>query len=219
MVPPTWTIREDDRNEMFMRRHIEIPVRSQCCDAHIKDGHLSREAFLSLTPYKVENRLVSREKLMNILQSYRQRIISKKYLDFDDHLGMTDADYTKLTGFTRDQHTRILSFIPSTALRNSATRSVRSALACLLMKLKLGLSNSVLASMLGISDKRQISHIISSARVALAQHFVPRYLGLNHLSRQDVIDNHTSSIATRLLTEGRNPCILVLDGTYLFIQV
>ena len=126
---------------------------------------------------------------------------------------MTDADYTKLTGFTRDQHTRILSFIPSTALKNSVTRSARSALACLLVKLKLGLSNSVLASMLGISDKRQISHIISSARVALSQHFVPQYLGLNHLSRQDVIDKHTSPIASRLLTEGRDPCILGLDGT------
>jgi hypothetical protein len=156
---------------------------------------------------------------MNILQSYRGRVTSKKHLDFDDYLRMTDADYTLLTGFTRAQHTRILSYIPPTALKNSVTRSARSALACLLMKLKLGLSNSVLASMVGISDKRQMSHIISSARVALAQHFVPHHLGLDHLTRQDVIDKHTSPIASRLLTEGRDPCILVLDGTYLYIQV
>jgi hypothetical protein len=132
---------------------------------------------------------------------------------------MTDADYTKLTGFTRAQHTRILSYVPSTALKNSANRSIRCALGCLLMKLKLGLSNSVLASMVGVYDKSQMSHIISSARVALAQHFVPNHLGLAHLTRQDVIDRHTSPIASRLLTEGRHPCILVLDGTYLFIQV
>jgi hypothetical protein len=132
---------------------------------------------------------------------------------------MTDADYTKLTGFTRAQHTRILSYIPSTALKNSVTRSARSALGCLLMRLKLGLNNSVLASMVGVSDKRQLSRIISNARVALAQHFVPHHLDLDHLTRQDVIDKHTSPIATRLLTEDRDPCILVLDGTYLFIQV
>ena len=98
-------------------------------------------------------------------------------------------------------------------------RSARSALACLLMKLKLGLSNSVLASMVGITDKREMSHIISGARIALAQHFVPHYLGLEHLTRQDVIDKHTSPIASRLLTEGQVPCLLVLDGTYLYIQV
>ena len=131
----------------------------------------------------------------------------------------TDADYVKLTGFTRAQHTKILSHIPATALQNSATRSARSALAYLLMKLKLGLSDPILASMAGTDGKRQTSRIISSARVALAQHFVPCYLGLAHLTRQDVINKHTSPIASRLLTEGRNPCILVLDGTYLYIQV
>ena len=48
---------------------------------------------------------------------------------------------------------------------------------------------------------------------------MPHFLGLAHLTRQDVIDKHTSPIASRLLTEGRDPCILVLDGTYLYIQV
>ena len=87
------------------------------------------------------------------------------------------------------------------------------------MKLKLGLSDSALSSNTGVDSKRQISRIISSARVALAQHFVPVYLGLSHITRQDVINKHTSPIANRLLAEGRDPCILVLDGTYLYIQV
>jgi hypothetical protein len=132
---------------------------------------------------------------------------------------LADDDYKNLTGFTRAQHNHILSYIPATALKNTATRSTRCALGCLLMKLKLGLSNSVLATMLGIGDKRQVSRIISSARVALAEHFVPHHLGLAHVTRQDVIDKHTSHIAKRLLTEGRDLCIMVLDGTYLFIQV
>ena len=83
------------------------------------------------------------------------------------------------------------------------------------MELKLRLKNSVLASVAGVDSKRQISHIISSARVTFVQHFVPCYLGLVHPTRQDVIDKPTPPIASRLLTEGRNPCILLLDGTYL----
>ena len=120
---------------------------------------------------------------MNMHHSNRERVNSKKYLDFDDYLCMTDADYTKFTGFTLTQHTRILSYIPPTALKNTVMRSARSALACLLMKLKLGLSSSVLASMVGITDKRQMSHIISDARIALAEHFVPHHLSLEHLTR------------------------------------
>ena len=100
-------------------------------------------------------------------------------------------------------------------MSSSTTRSVQSTLGYLLMKLKLGLSDSVLASMVGIESKRQMNRIISNVRAALIRHFVPSYLGLAHMTRQDVIDKHTSPIANHLLTEGWNPCILVLDGTYL----
>ena len=44
-------------------------------------------------------------------------------------------------------------------------------------------------------------------------------LGLDHLTREDIIDKQTSQIASRLLDEGRHPCILLPDGTYLYIQV
>ena len=45
MTPPTWTIRKDDRNELFIRRHMDIPARSRCCKSHTVNDHLSREAF------------------------------------------------------------------------------------------------------------------------------------------------------------------------------
>ncbi|CAF4618720.1 unnamed protein product, partial [Rotaria magnacalcarata] len=195
-----------------------IPAGSRCCTLHTVGKRLIPEAFQSLVPHKAQYRRFSPQTLINLLKSYRTRLNSNKHLDFDECMCLTDADYIKLTGFTRAQHAHILSHIPPTSLKNSATRSARSALAYLLMKLKLGLSDSVLASMVGVDSKRQMSRIISEARVAVTKHFVPRYLGLAHLTRQDVIDKHTSPIANRLLTEGRDPCILVLDGTYLYIQ-
>ena len=219
MVPPTKIIGEDDRSEMFLRRHIDIPKGSRCCASHMIDNRLSCEEFSSVQPYKVQSRPFCVKDLMSILDSYRAKVNSRKHLDFDDYLSIPDASYKLLTGFTRAEHRRILSHIPPSALKNSLTRSARSALAYLLMKLKLGVSDSVLAAMVGVSDKRQMGFIISSARDALVQHFVPRYLGLRHLTREEVIEKHTSPIASRLLTEGRDPCILVLDGTYLFIQV
>ena len=106
-----------------------------------------------------------------------------------------------------------------TTLKNSVMRSAQSTLACLLMKLKMDLTNAVLASMVGTTDKRQMSHIISSAPIPLAQCFVPHHLCLEHSTPQNVIDKHTSPIARRLLTKGQDSCLLVLDRTYLYIQV
>ena len=131
-------------------------------------------------------------------------------------MSLSDTDCVKLTGFTSTQHTQILSHIPPGAVKNSTTRS---ALAYLLMKLKLGLSNLILVSMIGINSKRQMGRIISGVRMALTKHFVPRYLGLAHITRQDVINKHTSPIGSRLLAEDRDQCILVFDGTYRYIQV
>ncbi|CAF4616697.1 unnamed protein product [Rotaria socialis] len=144
---------------------------------------------------------------------------SNKNVDLDDPLSLSDIEYKNLTGFTRTQHDRVLSYIPASALKTSINRSPRCAIACLLMKLRLALSNSVLASMLGIDNKRKVTDIIHSTSAALVKYFVLHYLGLAHINREEIIKKHTSSIATRLLTENRNPCILVPDGTYLYIQV
>lgn len=219
IVPPAVTIREEDREEMFIRRHIEIPPGSRCCTKHTIDKRLLPDVFLSLVPYRLDYRLFSPQHILNLLETYRARVNSKYYINFDEGTSLTNIDYIQLTGFTRTQHNQILSHIPAGALKNSTTRSVRSALGYLLMKLKLGVSDAVLASITGVHSKRQISRIIASVRVALAEHFVPSYLGLSHITRQDVIDKHTSPIANRLLADGRDPCILVLDGTYLYIQV
>ncbi|CAF4519829.1 unnamed protein product [Rotaria sp. Silwood2] len=121
MMPPTVTIREEDRNELFIRRHIEIPSGSRCCKKHTVDKRLLPEAFLSLVPHKVEYRLFSPQRLINVLQTYRSRLNYKKHLDFDECMSLTDADYVKLTGFSRAQHTQILSHIPSGAMKNSTT--------------------------------------------------------------------------------------------------
>jgi hypothetical protein len=219
LTPPTVTIKKEDRDNVFVKRNIIIPKGSCCCDEHTVNGYLSREAFFAITAYKDRQETFGVNYIIDIMQKLRTEVNTNKHLNFDDGFSLSDTDYKNLTGFTRAQHDHILTYIPPSALKNSINRSPRCAIACLLMKLRLGLSNSVLASLLGIDNKRRVTDIIQSARLALSQHFAPHHIGLAHISRQDVIQNHTSSIATQLLTENRNPCILVLDGTYFYIQV
>ncbi|CAF3434108.1 unnamed protein product [Rotaria socialis] len=104
IVPPTVTILEADRTELFIRRHIEIPAGSRCCTLHTVGKRLIPEAFQSLVPRKAQYRRFSPQTLINLLKSYRTRLNSNKHLDFDECMCLTDADYIKLTGFTRAQH-------------------------------------------------------------------------------------------------------------------
>ena len=51
--------------------------------------------------------------------------------------------------------------------------------------------------------------------------FVPQHLGFGHISRDEVISQHTRPLAQELFSSGtaeKTPALLVLDGTYIYIQ-
>ena len=50
-------------------------------------------------------------------------------------------------------------------------------------------------------------------------HFVPKHLEFEHISRWNVIDQHTCPLGKRLFTNpGDDKAILILDGTYIYVQ-
>ncbi|CAF4370868.1 unnamed protein product [Rotaria sp. Silwood2] len=95
-------------------------------------------------------------------------------------------------------------------MRNSHVRSVRVALAVFLAKLRLALSNRILAVLFHLDNKRVVSHIISQVRKALMKEFVPYHLNLQHINRQTAIEEHQTAIATILYTNKPNQ--LCVDG-------
>jgi hypothetical protein len=103
-------------------------------------------------------------------------------------------------------------------MRNTRVRSVRVALAVFLAKLRLGLSNSVLACLFQIKCKRTVSRICHQIRTALIKDFVPKHLGFQHMDRNTVLAQHQSVIATELLTDSPNQVVLIADGTYIYCE-
>jgi hypothetical protein len=55
-------------------------------------------------------------------------------------------------------------------------------------------------------------------REALMKTFVPLNLGFQHISRNEILADHQTVIATELLTSGPDEIVLIADGTYLFCQ-
>ena len=107
-------------------------------------------------------------------------------------------------------------FVNSTRkyLNHSGVRSVRTALAILLVKLRTALPSSIL-SMLFAIQKRTITTIIASVCRDLSRSFVPAFLGFNHITRQEIIDKHTTVFAKTLFGSSQDVAITIADGTYI----
>jgi hypothetical protein len=136
-------------------------------------------------------------------------------ISFDNPLTYTDHDYNVLIGINKSDFDILCKQIE---MRNTNNRSISMAVGCLLTKLRLGLSNEVLCTLYSVKDKRTIGHNIESARIAFVKHFVPFYVGFNHISREVIIKHHTRPLAKHLLTGGQDAAILVLDSTYIYVQ-
>ena len=118
--------------------------------------------------------------------------------------------------FPSDQFDKLLTNI--TSMRNSYVRSVRVALAVFLAKMRLGISNRVLATLFHLKNKRGASRIIHEVTDALLKDFVPYHLGFQHIERETVLNHHQTNIASQLMADKDDQVIIVMDGTYLYVQ-
>ena len=105
-------------------------------------------------------------------------------LNFDEIRCLTSDNYYVLTDLSRIDFDNLTSCIPSSALKNTQNRSARTAIACLLMKLRLEISHQVLAILLSLKDKCTVSHVIHSVHKAIVQWFVSYFLGFDHTTRK-----------------------------------
>ncbi|CAF1625042.1 unnamed protein product [Rotaria magnacalcarata] len=122
----------------------------------------------------------------------------------------------RLTDVQRDNFNHLLKYLST--MRNSSARSIRIALAIYLTKLRQGISNSVLATIFRLGDKRLVSHILQQVRQHLKSNFVSQHLGFIDITREEVLTHHQTTIANKLLTSQSDQVCVAIDGTYMYIQ-
>ena len=50
------------------------------------------------------------------------------------------------------------------------------------------------------------------------EHFVPKFLGFSHMTRDEFVSKHTRSFVQHPYANGMPVAVLVLIGTYIYIQ-
>lgn len=203
------------RFNTFVHHSIIIPAGARCCPIHIDQDSFTEQAseMLESGQYR-ETSNFNRTDLKVLLDKARDVILKSenKKISFDT---MCDSDIFNFTGLNKNQFDDLFSHI--TSIRNTETRSAKTCLGIFLTKMRTGISNKILATIFNLS-KDSVRRAIASVRKNLMQTFTQDNIGFQHISRKQVIDHHTRPLAQTLFGDGLSPAILVIDGTYIYIQ-
>jgi len=203
-----------------LKKNIFIPEGARCCPFHIVDDKLTMEAIDRLAPSSIQYRKFSSTDLQLMISKWQILFEQQKHFNFDNSQSLSDDEYKIFTSLTKVQFDDLVWYISKSNIRNSSNRSIRTALAIFLCKLQLGLSNTLLTVLFQLPNKRTVSSVLESIRTALMIEFVPSNLGFNHITRHEIIRQHTSTIAQQLMcADEPDTAIVVIDGTYIYIQV
>ena len=214
------TVSSEDRYWILLKKNIFVPEGSRCCPEHTANRRLTSDAIDRIAPSSVQYKEFDSNDVQLMINTWQMFFQQQKRFDFDDDRSMADDEYKCLTSLSKEQFSDLIDHVSSSDMRHSSNRSVRTAVAILLCKLRLGLSNRLLGILFQIPNKRTVARSIESARKVLMDRFVPYNVGFNHVSRNEIIRQHTSSLAQKLFADDQpDSAILVVDGTYLYIQV
>jgi len=89
----------------------------------------------------------------------------------------------------------------------------------LLMKLRLQLSQRIIAFLFDIRNPSVVSDSIRDVLKALKDGFVNQHLGYNHTSRENLQKSHMSHYFSKVLELPPESLVTILDGTYLYVEV
>ncbi|CAF3389448.1 unnamed protein product [Rotaria socialis] len=207
---------KQQRTLIFVKRGIFISEDARCCPSHIYNKQLNFDSLCQIRGTHFDKLVFDANRLEEIIADFRLIVDNLKTFDFDDPYSLSDMDYYNITGLHKDEFDIVVDSVVS--MRESRIRSKRTTTALFCAKMRLGLSNSVLSTMFHIKDDKVVSRIIHQVTEALMKNFVPKHTGFRHVSRQTVLEQHQTLKANMLLTSNNQQVVVVMDGTYLYLQ-
>jgi len=205
------------RIDLFIRARIHIPEKNRVCKLHLLQGYFTEEAktFIKATKPDTE---VNGQQVSKWLNELADRLIQpRRPIDFNLPSQLTEGDFKLLTGIGEAAFNHLLEVLRESKMRESGNRTLRNALGIFLVTLRLNLSQRVLAFLFGIPNQSVISETIDAVSQVLSDKFVAKHLGYQHLNREELMTKMCSTYHT-ILERDLEDLILILDGTYLYVE-
>lgn len=202
-------IPEETRIQCYIKTQIYIPSGNRCCRAHFLKNRIYEEDLVLLKAYSNTTSLTASE-LSKIMGTLSVRCDST-LLDKVGEYTLSEKQLKVFTGLNWEQLNELKDML--TSLRNSQSRSVIQALVVFLLKLRSGNSNAMIASILQLKNEHEVSDYSNSVMKSFENDVLPFRFGINSVSRDELIQNHTTEIA-KLLFDAHDKLFLICDGTY-----
>ncbi|WAQ94044.1 hypothetical protein MAR_006515 [Mya arenaria] len=171
--PKLIVVPSEARFAAFVQCNVIIKSGTRWCPVHMNESLIKDEALKSVKA--AESAYVNRATVLELLNKLRESC--KKSNRRFDFTTLNNEEYVDLTGLSKAAFGDICYCIEG-HIRNTPVRDVHTTFDI---------------------SKSSIRRAITSTRQTLTEHFVPHTFGLNHISRQEVIDKHTRQLAHSLL--------------------
>ncbi len=205
------------KKDLWMDNGIYLPKGVRCCMKHISEEIFDDEAKKRLNEKKREGLKISRAEISEWIKWLTDLAKNKtRTVNFDDPKTDEEA-YEELLGLKKNEFDEVFEYIKDGLLK-SRNRSPRNALAIFLAKLRLGVSQRVLARLFGIDNQSVISLTFHRVAELLTEKFVPSNLGFKHMSREQIMEKHNPAFVRHMFELEDGKLVFILDGTYFFMQ-
>lgn len=194
------------KKRQLIENKLYIPTSARVCNIHL-DGN----SWADLN--ELNDSAFTADQIKDMLDTLVTACNENQAFNFDTVENITTEELHFSVGLTHEQFERILQETPSLL---EVSRRPKTVLGAYLMKIRSGEPNERLAARLGIS-RRTFERKVNIARQRLLEDFVPRHLGWDHISRQEIISRNLT-IPNSLYGENGTRAILIFDGTYIYIQ-
>lgn len=189
--------------------HCLIPRHARICQ-----DHLVHTPVEDIPPNVQAQHTLTSENILDIISMYTLAMERKAFFNVEDTNEISEEDLQFWTGLRRENFESMLSEIPSIGQQSTTPKT---DLAVYLCKLRTGEPNNRIGTIFNVS-RRSVDRKIRKVRNCIAADFVPFNLGLDHITRDQVI-HHNRILPNNIFGNEAVPkAIVIFDGTYLFVE-
>lgn len=213
------------RVSFYVQKNLYVFEDMRCCTAHLNSSKTRIIQHIIQRDFRAILRKVfsSGDKLTAWFNELR--VIGKEAIigNFEDEDSFKPEDFKCLFGITVSTFKVLYSSCKDKWRVGTEMRKIsRKELTLFLMKLRQGLSDRFLKSLMNFSSHSQVSMAVATVKKKLMKDFVPKHLGCSHIASTNFIANHVPDFHKTLYNPDPSlappeAAIVYIDGIYLYM--
>jgi DNA-binding NarL/FixJ family response regulator len=198
--------------DVYLKTRIYLPKGIRCCTDHLD----ANEKLKQIPDATSKTKII--ELIGEGVKSFIDELCettNEKIIDLESSGLNNDIDCKTFTGFSKEELDEIMEKYIQT-LRTSENRSIFTAVTVYLTKLRTGMTNKQIASLMKMTEQ-QIRKTVSNVRKELMNTLVKTSFGIDHIERE-TLKAHISPMVKELHCDSDEVIPVLADGTYAYIQ-